>query len=81
MYDTAFAVATKDSVGINTSSFGFTPASKRLICNAEVPFTVAMANLDPVNFAICISKSSTNFPTEETNVESIHSFTYFHSFP
>ena len=64
-----------------TSSSFFTFAKISEICNAAVPFTVAIANLLPTVFANSFSKVSTYFPTLYTNVESIQSFKYFFSFP
>ena len=49
--------------------------------SAEVPLVVATAYFAPVYLAIFFSNSSTNFPTDETKVESTHSFKYFFSFP
>ena len=49
----------------------------RDICSPEVPLLVATAYLAPVYFAISSSKISTYLPTDETKVESMHSFTYF----
>ena len=56
-------------------------ASPIAICKAAVPFTVATANLDPVNSATFVSNSATLAPTEETKLESIQSTKYWRSFP
>jgi len=48
LYDTAFTVAMKVSVGTMTSSPCPTFARRRLNCRAEVPFTQAIAYLAPV---------------------------------
>ena len=52
-----------------------TPANSSATCNAAVPLTTAMAWRAPVYSARLTSKRSTNWPTEETKVESRHCFT------
>ncbi len=77
----AFAVAMKVSGWVITSSSRSTPTSINAKWSALVPFTQTTAFLAPVYSATSSSKRSTNLPTLETNVESIHSLRYFFSFP
>ena len=46
-----------------------------------MPLVVAIAYFAPVYLAIFFSNLSTNLPTEDTNVVSIHWFKYFFSLP
>ena len=71
-YLIALQGATNDNGCVITSSFVLTPARIKEICRAEVPFTVAIANLLPTFFANFCSKVSTNSPTDDTKVESMH---------
>lgn len=80
-YLIAFAVAMKVSGWVITSSFSSTPNKVRATWSAAVPLTQATTYGEPVNFEISDSNSSTNLPTEDTNVESIQSERYFFSFP
>ena len=64
-----------------TSSPDSTPAANNAICNAEVPFTVAIAYLDPVNLVTSGSNLCTKPPLDETKLDSTHSLKYLISLP
>ena len=64
-----------------TSSFFLTLAISKATCRADVPLLVAIAYLAPVYLAISSSNLSTNLPTDDTNVESMHSLKYLFSLP
>ena len=78
-YVIALDVATKVSDCVMTSSLIETPEIFNAVCSAEVPFTVATAYFDDVNFFISSSNIFIAFPTLETNVESMTSSKYFFS--
>src|ERR1051326_4693310 len=80
-YLTAFAGAMKVSAGTKTSSAGWSPATRRAMGIAAVPFTAATACFAPTYSARLCSKRFTNGPADDTQFVSRHSFTYFHSFP
>src|SRR5256885_12422469 len=71
----------KVKVETRTSSSAQTPAMSSATWSAAVPLTVATACPVPVRSASMRSKRSTNGPTDETQLVSKHSLTYFHSLP
>ena len=62
----ALAVPIKVNVGTKTSSLFLIPQAFMVKCNAAVPFTTAIAYLDPVNFFNLSSNFFIKPPTDET---------------
>ena len=77
----ALQVAIKVRAWVITSSSLSTPTRSMAIWSALVPFTHTTAFCVRVYSITISSKRSTNLPTLDTNVLSIHSFRYFFSFP
>ena len=77
----ALQVAMNVKACVKTSSSRSTPTSIMAMCKALVPLTQTTAFFAPVYSATISSKRSTNLPTLETKVVSIHSSKYFFSFP
>ena len=72
-YRMAFTGEMNVRVDTITSSSASTPATIRAMCNAAVPFTVAIACVVPTYSVIARSNRPTNWPTDDTKFVRMHS--------